>query len=155
MRDALCIIDTDDMSIAGASLQYIDVFDWTSDPNEYDVFQLLDVESEYVPKSVGMYGSVWHLHQGWFDPINNPVSGRILKKAHFDAISTSESGQPTVKLDTLLRADFSNYISARTFFQESSDLEKMFIYMHNSNKKLVSSFLTKAICKNIGLEDEQ
>lgn len=155
MRAVLETVGAEKVSIAGALLQYIDVFDWTADPKEYDVFQLLDENSDYVPKAAGGYGLAWHLHQGWFVPVSEPVPGRVLQKAHFDALPKNETGHPTVKLDTLLRSDFDGRISAQTFFEEASTLERMFIDMHDRNKHLLSSFLTKAICKDIGLEEAQ
>jgi len=153
MRAALETVGAEKVSVAGALLQYIDAFDWTADPKDYDVFQLLEVESDYVPRAAGGYGLAWHLHQGWFVPVSDPLPGRILQKVHFDALPKSETGQPTVKLDTLLRSDFDGGISAQTFFEEGSALEGMFIDMHDRNKQLLSSFLTKAICRNIGLEE--
>lgn len=155
MRAVLETVGAEKVSVAGALLQYIDVFDWTADPEEYDIFQLLDVESEYVPRAAGSYGLAWHLHQGWFVPVREPVPGRILQKAHFDALPKNDVGNPTVKLDTLLRSDFNGRISAQTFLEKDSALERMLIDMHDKNKQLLSGFLTKAICDDIGLGDGQ
>lgn len=152
IRAVLETVGAEKVSVSGAMLQYIDAFDWTADPKGYDIFQLLDVESQYVPRAAGGYGLAWHLHQGWFVPVNEPVPGRILQKVHFDALPQNETGQPTVRLDTLLRSDFNGRISAQSFFDEKSALEEMFIDMHGRNKQLLSSFLTKSVCKKIGLE---
>ena len=78
-----------------------------------------------------------------------------MQKVHFDALPQNESGQPTVKLDTLLRSDFNGRIAAQTFFEDGSSLEGMFIDMHDRNKKLLSSFLTKEVCDKIGLGDSK
>ena len=155
MRDVFEVVGTDKVPVSGALLQCIDVFDWTTDPKDYDIFQLLDAESDYVPPAAGGYGLAWHLHQGWFVPVSDPVPGSILQKAHFEAIPKNETGLPTVKLDTLLRSDFNDQILADTFLDKGSALEGMFIEMHDRNKKLLSSFLTEAACRNIGLEEGQ
>jgi uncharacterized protein (TIGR04255 family) len=155
MRAVLESVGAEKVSVAGTLLQYIDVFDWTADPADYDVFQLLDKESAYVPKATGSYGLAWHLHQGWFLPSREPVPGRILQKVHFDALPQNDIGQPSVRLDTLLLSDFNGRISAQTFFEQDSALEGMFIDLHDKNKKLLSSFLTKAIRDNIGLGEDQ
>lgn len=151
MRSVLEVIGAEKVSIAGTLLQYIDVFDWTADPKSYDISELLDLGSDYVPRATSSYGLAWHLHQGWFEPVREPAPGRILHKAHFDALPEDEAGHPTVKLDTLLRSDFNDHISAQTFFDDGSALEGMFIDMHNRNKRLLSSLLTKAICEEIEL----
>lgn len=155
MRDVLEVVGAEKVSVAGTLLQYIDVFDWTADPKDYDISRLLDVESDYVPRAASNYGLGWHLHQGWFEPIKEPIPSRILHKAHFNALPKDETGHPTVKLDTLLRSDFNGHISAQNFFDEGSALEGMFIDMHDRNKWLLSSFLTKSICQQIGLEEKK
>ena len=116
------------------------------------MFQLLDRESSYVPVAVGDYGSAWHLHQGWFTTLENPIASRILQKVHFDALSKNEVGSPTVKMDTLLRSDFGGRIPAQQLFEDNSALENVFVAMHDQNKKLLSDLLTTPICRNIGLE---
>lgn len=155
MRAVLEVVGAEKVSIAGALLQYIDVFDWMADPKGYDISQLLDLDSDYVPRATSNYGLAWHLHQGWFEPVSEPVPGRILHKAHFNALPKDEAGRPNVKLDTLLRSDFYSHISAQTFFDQGSALEEMFIEMHDRNKRLLSSFLTKAICEQIELEEKK
>lgn len=155
MRAVLDVVGAEKISVAGTLLQYIDVFEWMADPKDYDISQLLDLESDYVPRAASNYGHAWHLHQGWFEPVGEPVPGKILHKAHFDALPKDEAGHPTVKMDTLLRSDFNGRISAQTFFEKDSALEKMFIDMHDRNKGLLSSFLTKDICKQINLEEKK
>ena len=153
IRDVLEVVGAEKVSVAGALLQYIDVFDWIADPDDYDASQLLDLNSDFVPQAVGNHGLAWHLHQGWFAPVSEPVPGMVLHKAHFNAIPKNESGHPSVKLDTLLRSDFNGPISAQNFFKDNSVLEGMFIDMHKRNRGLLSNFLTAAICKKIGLEE--
>jgi uncharacterized protein (TIGR04255 family) len=155
MRSVLEVVGAEKVSIAGTLLQYIDVFDWIADPKDYDVSQLVNVGGDYVPRAARDYGLAWHLYQGWFEPVSEPVPGNCLHKAHFDALPIDEAGHPTVKLDTLLRSDFNGRISAQTFFEEDSALERMFVDMHDRNKGLLSSLLTKAICEQIGLEEKK
>lgn len=155
MRDVLEVVDAEKISVAGTLLQYIDVFDWMADPKDYDISKLLDVDSDFVPRAAKNYGLAWHLHQGWFEPVAEPVPGRILHKAHFNALPKDEAGHPTVKLDTLLRSDFDGRISAQALFNEGSALEGTFIDMHDRNKGLLSSLLTKDICQQIGLEEKK
>lgn len=154
MRGAVEIVGADKLVIAGNLLQYVDVFDWVGPEDEYDVFQLLDWESEYVPRSVHSYGHVWHIHQGWFTPVERPVPGRLLQKAHFDAGPRTKNGRLTVKLDTHLRTDFGDHISASTFQNEVSPLEASFMEMHDRNKSVIRSFLTKKVCVDIGLGED-
>lgn len=153
MRDALEAVGAEKISIAGALLQYIDVFDWNGKPAEYDIFQLLDQSSRYIPDALGDYGPAWHLYQGWFEPLDGPIAGRVLHKAHFDALPRNEAGQPTVKMDTLLRSDFNGRISAQQLFDANSPLDAVFVTMHDMNKQLLSHFLVETIRRSIGLEE--
>lgn len=139
------------IAVAGALLQYIDVFDWNDDPKDYDIFKLINAGSDYIPKAAAGYGMIWHLHQGWFSPSREPVPARVLHKVHFDATLLKENGQPTVRLDTLLRSDFDESIEAKTFFDDKSALERVFYDLHGKNKNLLQGFLTSAVCDEIGL----
>ena len=153
IRNVLEVVGAEKVSVASAHLQYIDVFDWTADPNDYDISQLLDLTSDFVPRVVEKYGLAWHLHQGWFESRSEPVPGRVPHQAHFNALPKNETERPTVKLDTLLRTDFKASVSAQDFFEDYSTLDAMFTDMHDSNKELLSKFLTCAIRKKIGLEE--
>lgn len=155
MRAVLEVVGAERISVAGTLLQYIDVFDWMAEPKDYDISMLLNLDSDYVPRAASNYGLAWHLHQGWFEPVRGPVPGKILHKAHFNALPKNEAGHPTVTFDTLLRSDFSDHISAQTFFDESSALEGGFIDMHDRNKRILSSFLTKGICDQIELDKKK
>lgn len=155
IRQILETAGTEGIAIAGALLQYIDVFDWNAAPEAYDIFKLLDADSDFVPKAMGGYGVNWHLHQGWFSVSAEPVPARVLQKVHFDALSHNEKGLPTVRLDTVLRSDFNGPIAAKTFFNEKSALEGVFIDLHDRNKQLLRGFLANAVCKEIGLGEGQ
>lgn len=151
MKDVFEVIGIEKVSIAGTLLQYIDVFDWDSSPSEYNVFQLLNRNSDFIPESVNNYGLAWHLHQGWFTQLNEPLPGRLLHKAHFDALPQNEAGIPTVRLDTLLRYDFDGVTSSKNFSGESSLLDQVFVEMHKKHKTLLLDFLNKEMCVKIGL----
>lgn len=155
IRQILEAVGAEKIAVAGALLQYIDVFDWNADPKEYDIFKLLDSASSYVPKAIGDYGMTWHLHQGWFSASSEPVPARVLNKVHFDALQQNEKGEATVRLDTVLRSDFNGRIAAKTFFDEKSALEGVFVDLHDKNKQLLRGFLTNAVCEEIGLGEGQ
>ena len=151
MRGAFGVVGPDRLAVAGTLLQHVHVFDWTGPLEEYDVFRLLDRDSDYVPRSAQGFGPVWHFHQGWFAPIEAPVPGIVLRKVHFDALRDGGKGQPTVKLDALLRMDFGGHVSANEFFKEDSPLEASFAEMHDLSNDLLRGFLTEANCSDIGL----
>ena len=152
MREVVELIGPEKLSVAGSFLQYIDAFDWMGDEAAYDIFQLLNPEGQLVPPTINQHGSAWHLHQGWFVPLNGPIDGRLLQKAHFDAIPKGELGYPSVRMDTLMRADFSGHVSGKLIFEENSPIVGTFVEMHDRNKQLLEAFLTDAMCQKIGLE---
>ena len=151
MRGVFEAVGAEDMSVEGVFLQYINVFDWVACPKEYDIIQLLDVDSEYFPGAIKNYDAAWHLHQGSFVPVSFPMFGNILQKIHFDALREDKAGQPAIRLDTFLRFDFNDCVSAGVFLEENSQLEEVFGDLHRRNKRLLQNLLTGSVCKNIGL----
>ena len=91
--------------VESVSLQYINIFAWNGATEDYDSRALLDERSSCVPASILDRGPHWHLHEGWFSPVTDGPSGRVLDRMHIDGID-DETGRHVVKLESLHRLDF-------------------------------------------------
>lgn len=140
-----------DNAVTGVLLQYIDVFRWAGKVDDYDVGELLDVDSDHVPLSVLDCQPLWHLHQGWYRTDNLPVPGRILERVHLDAV-LDDNGTPVVKVDTYMLLELAMQQNKVATFGGSAPMaEKVFGGLHSVNKALLKSFLTQDMAKKINL----
>lgn len=109
-------------SIAGATLQYINGFPWDASANQYDVTSLLRADADLIPAAFWKNrGAEWHLHQGWYDSVQEPLPGRILNRDHLTSQIEEVQGKrtPTVLLDLLRRYDFTvRDSSSKNFFNQ-------------------------------------
>jgi len=153
LRTANEIVVNDDNPVTAVLLQYIDVFRWTADKEKYDLRLMLDEESQHIPKSIYGCGPFWHLHQGWYRDDKLPAPGRMLERVHLDAL-LDDKGVPTVKLDTYLQLELAKPQSGATVFGTADALgDKVYSDLHEVNKALLRSVLTKELAKRIGLDE--
>ena len=97
-------------AIAGASLQYLNAFQWKGQSDSFpDPASLLRRGAPCIPADFwDKRSSEWHLQQGWFSPA--PDGGRILSREHLaSTIETgpeaAKKGQPTIIVDLMSRHD--------------------------------------------------
>lgn len=143
--DVINIAEASDCLIAGNTLQYIDLFRWQGNVNDYRADAIIKL-GDHVPRSIIDKGPFWHLHQGWFEPADN---GRILERAQIDAFS--EDGMPVVKIDAYMQHQLASFYT----LSEAVDngwFVTTFEEMHEKNKKLLRSFLNDDIAGRIKLD---
>jgi hypothetical protein len=143
-------------------LQYIDLFFWSGAREDYDLGELLNLESPMFPPSMAGRGALWHLHQGWFvtpspspyGPGNLP-SGRALERPHIDSFEAVRAGEPTpslhVRIDDLIRYDLAAGLEGQGIFDDLGPGLACFESMHHLNKVRLAEFLTKGAAEEIGL----
>lgn len=143
--DVIGVASASDSLITSAILQYIDIFQWNSDVGGYNVGELMKA-GENVPAMLFNKGHLWHLHQGWFEPVEN---GRVLERIHIDAVERDE-GIPIVKFDTYMQHQLQTFYTP-TEAMNSGWLESTFDSMHDKNKLLLNSFITDEMATRIDL----
>ena len=147
MRSALKASSLGNLSIKSAILQYVNIFEWAADPAEYNIFQLLKKSNKYIPEVASNYGSMWHLHQGWFDPCDEPAAGKVLTRIHFDSELFGEIKTPATKLDIFLQFEFNDQIPVEAFFDRNSVPEECFDILRDKRKNILLGVLTQNIAK--------
>jgi len=143
--------------IASVTLQYVNVFSWNGPTDDYDSRLLLDGQSPCVPPSVFGHGPLWHLHQGWFRPVDDPPGGRILDRMHIDAVPDQHGGY-LVKFENLLRFDFGGDSADRplkaAFSTAPTLLDSPFERLHALAKESLGRYLTSDVQRTIDLHAE-
>lgn len=159
-RDALALI-SECMSIAiqsknhvkGVLLQYVDLFQWNGDIEEYSLSELFNKKSSFYPGSIFGKGPFWHLHQGWFRTKSLPTKGKMLERLTTDGV-LNEQGQPLVKIDCYLGLDIDTGAASNDLSLKRGDeisVIDLFDYLHEQNKIIVKSCLTDEMNNRIGL----
>ncbi|WP_172600821.1 TIGR04255 family protein [Cereibacter sphaeroides] len=144
---ALTAAGSTDLAISGLFYQTVDQFRWGGEVADYDVAQLLNVESDFVPAHIAKAGMLWHLHQGWFEDTDRPSAGPILKRIHFDATNDPLGG---IRMDTLVDKRLNQSIVAGDFVSQREAVDVV-EWLHEENKVVLRSFLTEETLQSINL----
>jgi uncharacterized protein (TIGR04255 family) len=142
-----------DNTVRSLVLQYVDLFRWMGDVAQYDLSQLLDVNSPNMTKEVFEHGPLWHLHQGWYKDVANALNGRLLERTTIDGVLDS-SNLPVVRFDSFLQLELSEGLnSSDTRFGNDvfEQLRVFFGFMHDQNKSMLKDCLTEQVIGEIGL----
>jgi len=149
--------------IRGILLQYNDLFIWEGNSNDYQIDQLINMNSDLVPPSLIARGAVWHLHQGWFQAPSALIAGsgpsvpagRILERLHVDSVEGIVMGTSTpklsVRIDHLLRYDLEAALDSSSLFADEGIGDACFESMHQLNKRRLIEFLNEPVLKEVRL----
>ncbi len=139
--------------INSITLQYTDVFNWTGNIDDYDNRKLLNESSSFVPETIINRGPFWHLHQGWFTEVSDPINGRVLTRIHIDAIH--ENNMFLARIENLNRFDIDPSSNNLAFDSNSIIASGVFDTvlesLHCENKKTLGSILHDDIQRRIEL----
>ena len=145
--DVAGALSSREQKIRSVALEYVDLF--RSADDHYDARDLLQ-ESDSVPSGIFARGPTWHLHQGWFEDAQEPVSGHILRRMHIS--STVVDDRPQVRFDTSHRFDMRDAPDLQSMFAEPDTLvDGLFGCLHQSSKELLANFLTAEMAQRINL----
>jgi len=134
--------------IVNLTLQFIDIFEWNG-VQPYDIRQLLNLDGRILPADLAGRGSLWHVHQGWFERLTSlSLQGRALKRIHIDAVTMGKT--PAVKFDTTIRFDLAEPIVHSDIL--GTDMgANLYETLHQESKRLFRSLLSSEAAKRIGL----
>ena len=141
--------NSENLHAVGVFHQTIDLFKWSGDTSDYDVTRLLDSQSDSVPARVANNGLMWHLYQGWFQELIDPLPGKLLTRVHFDAPAVPVG---VVKMDTHLGITLKYPLPVRTLLGADSAVQQLFVLLHRRNKDVLKDFLTDEALISIDLK---
>lgn len=137
-------------TVVSATLQYINAFSWNGG-HPIERALLLRRDADRIPEQFWKQKSdTWHLHQGWFDEIDEPIPGRILSRDHLTAQS---EGSPPVLLtlvDLLARYDFrERQAETSLFFSERGPADGVFGDLRRRTRAALRSYLNDNVLDRI------
>lgn len=144
-----------DNAIESLTLQYIDRFIYEGQIDWYKTSIIFNDGSEYLNKKVTKAGPFWHIHQGWFDSIREPVLPiRILNRLNIMAALADKEHYTTI--DHSATVQFRKKITnPKSLFDDSikeiTAIDYYFGILHDSNKQVLLDLLNDDRIDDINL----
>jgi uncharacterized protein (TIGR04255 family) len=152
LSQASNILVSDKNAISGATLQYINSFNWEGALEKVDAQSIFRRDAPPVPAGFWDRRSPeWHLHQGWFEEMGKPIVGRILHREQLAGRYEQVRGQrvSVVLVDLLNRYDFKvRDSSGQVFFDQHA--EPAFHHMRVLLRRALRTYLTDVMLEEIG-----
>lgn len=135
-------------ALRSIGLQYVDGFLWNDDPAELDLREVFN--SDFViPPHVFEQPGLWHLHHGYFDNFDQPLQHAVLQNINVDMLDTL--GGRVLQILGSHKATL-----AQPLWQPHKKNQDLFLamisHLHDLNKKMLRSLLTKKVCQRIKLD---
>jgi uncharacterized protein (TIGR04255 family) len=140
-----------DLFITAVTLQYKDQFS-AGRPLDSEVLQkLFRLDTEYLPPRTFRNKDLWHVHQGWYLPVTEPVAGHKLTVLN---IATREAGNSIVlMIDHMSRYDMDSRGSPLfTDGGGSALIDVVMEDLHGQNKSLLRDLLSLEMAERIRLD---
>lgn len=147
------LVKSPDLSLNSISLQYKDQFSATK-PLDGDILEkLFRTDTPYLPPRTFKNRELWHVHQGWYLPITEPIyiSGRKLNVLN---ISTQDPGTSiALTVDHLFRYEIDDGDPPLFTNGDGSALIDVVIEdLHAQNKSLLRNLLSAQMARRIRLD---
>ncbi|QUD86972.1 TIGR04255 family protein [Phenylobacterium montanum] len=142
----------EDNAVSDIGLQYIDEFAWSGPIEEYDNRLILKAGGDNIPNSILGRGPLWHIHQGWFEPRERPLNGRLLNRMHVDALLVDD--KHIVRFDSTLSLDIDEAdrpTKCAALINEDGIADQVLSELHAVNKAVLGSYITDDLAKEIEL----
>jgi hypothetical protein len=123
----------------------------TEDVKAYDCRSLFKEGCRFLTRQVEDSGPIWHVHQGWFEPLEVPIRGRLL---HIVNIGTTIMDRKVVtSIDQGTHYQFPKPEPLGSFFGPISRQapDTYFEDAHRRNQDLLISSLKPDVLRRIGL----
>ena len=132
--------------VSSLGLQCTDLFHWRGNP-ELLVMREIFQESDYLPKHVFDRKSLWHSHHGFFEDISAPVPCRLLENVNVGWLENNK--QRSISIQCVHKAELSEQVWDIAALK--SIFGQILPGLHDRNKKILGSLLTKPVCEKIKL----
>ena len=151
-QQATEVAEFGDVPIQGVVLQYVNIFHWRGENNDYDLEQLLTRDSKFVTDAIFGKGPLWHLHQGWFRQYSEPY-GQVLERLHLDGTFDAAASLPTVRIDSYASLSELEFKALSEVVGGSiNSTNHPFDGLHLNIKEVLMGVLHANMSKRIGLD---
>ena len=145
------LVKSTDLLISSVSLQYKDQFSATKPLDADALEQLLRIGTQYLPARTFQNKELWHVNQGWYLPVIEPISGRQLNVLN---MATRDSGDAILLIiDQLFRYEIDD--RTLSLFTDHADrllIDVVMEDLHTQNKSLLRDLLTAQMAGRIRLD---
>jgi uncharacterized protein (TIGR04255 family) len=145
-------VKTSELSLFSISLHYLDNF-LAELPIDPDAFaKMFNGESEYLPPRMRQNEALWHVNQGWYREVREPISGRQLTTINIGTQQPVGHAQLTLTIDHLMRYEVEDG-SPPLFDRDGGEplIVRVMENLHEQNKALFRSLLTREMQERINL----
>lgn len=146
IQKAVNVVCDEQNSLGVVALQVIDRFVGSIDG--YNIGNVFNKKSRFLTKQAVESGSLWHVHQGWFEKENMGTEYSCLNKLNLSA-SSSPTGLIST-IDHTLECRFKQGLSVSKASDENF-LREIFCRLHGYNKDVIQDLLNSRQKKRIGL----
>ena len=150
IESTLKCLELKERCIVAVVLQYVDKF--IEEDKNYNLYDIFDKNSSFINKQISSsYDNLWHLHQGWFENINDTS-----RKLNVLNIGTNREEQNTITIiDHACHIQFSkeNKVPVIELNDGTNNIEALFDDLHKNNKGVISKLLNSKQLEVIGINE--
>ena len=146
-------LDLDSLSINAIGCQFIDKFVYEGNPETYNLGDVFDVESKFLPRNIKESNDLWHVHQGWFGQISALTNAKAINQLNLTSSLINE--RLTAVIDHITHIMLGKPISVKSLLEikeiDVTLMAKVLTEIHDSNKGILKKLLSENKKKEIGL----
>lgn len=146
-------LDLDSLSINTIGCQFIDKFVYEINPEPYNLGDVFDVESKFLPRNVKDSNDLWHVHQGWFGEISTLTNAKAINQLNLTSSLLNE--KLTAVVDHITHIVLEKSISVKSLLEVDNTgttaMAKVLSDVHNCNKEILKKLLSEKKQKEIKL----
>jgi uncharacterized protein (TIGR04255 family) len=129
-------------------LQYHDAFTWSDDPEELDLREIFNNDF-MIPPSIFHQNGLWHLHHGYFESFDRPVSHTVLNNVNVEMVE-SGSGRRLQVLGS--HKATLNEVLWQPHKKNQDTFQSMLNHLHALNKQMLRSLFSEKVRQRIKLD---
>lgn len=144
LKAATACLNLAELGVTGLGLQYVDKF---TQPiaSDYNISDVFNKDSKYLTANSALVGKFWHVHQGWFVPVEE--TRRILNVLN---VGTQElGGNLFTIIDHTSTLQLRNPVPADQFL--GNGFSEIVNQLHIDNKEIIKALLNAKQLSAIGM----
>ncbi|MDR8090330.1 TIGR04255 family protein, partial [Burkholderia gladioli] len=134
-------------SLNSFTLQYQDLFLWKDDPNNLQLREIFESESNFLPSNIFELRSAWHSHHGYVEPYVGNWAGHLLNNVNVNVGDLNGVRQ----IGTMLTHKVTFGAPIWSLERATAALGEVMPALHQVNKSILSGLFAEEVRNKIGL----
>lgn len=153
ISEVLAIVDSifefiKNESIRIIAIEYLDEFNILNNSSDWKK-ELFKEESKYLTQNIFETKDLWHIHQGFFNYITEPLEFRLLSILEIEHQKIVETDTEILFIKTQQKSEFKEI---KILDELKDDLKSIFETNHSKDKEILSELLSNTILNEINLK---